>query len=135
MEFQKRYQQLTLFLLCFFAVLIFATVGAELLVSGFSLRVSVTVVALGMALLTVVVEKTQCVHWYNGVSFEEARDAGSERRLQFAAAYRRRFVFFALLMLSLSVLFTLLSVSSWVDFSVGFVGLCAVAISTVNLKL
>lgn len=135
MEFQKKYKQLAYFLLFFLLVVVGASIGAELVVSGFGLRASVAAIALGMALLSVIIEKTQCVHWYNAVSFEEARDAGSERRLAFAAAHRRRFVLFAGIFLPMSALFTLLSVSPWVDFSIGVVALCAVAISTVNLKL
>ena len=88
-----------------------------------------------MAVLCGVMWKTEAIYWMNGTTYEEAVKAGSQRRKEFARKHFDLFFWFALLYLLFSVLMYLLHVSFWVDFTVGTVGICAVAISTVRIKL
>ncbi len=88
-----------------------------------------------MAGLSFHVWRTEQVYWYNGTTFEEAVNAGSERRKAFAWRHFRLFGMFALLQTVLSCAAYLLGWSAWIDFIFATVGLIVTACMTVPIKL
>ncbi|MBR4080962.1 MAG: hypothetical protein IKK21_04165 [Clostridia bacterium] len=100
-----------------------------------ALRLICNVMTLGMALLTHIICLNGSVHWYTGVSFEEAEAAGEVRRAAYARAMRKPFLVIALGMLLLSGCGHLLGWSMWIDFAAATIGTVAAAISTVRIKL
>ena len=53
------------------------------------------IMVIGCFTLTFIVYLTESVYWYNGISYEEAKEAGSERRKKFALVHMKRFGYFA----------------------------------------
>lgn len=85
--------------------------------------------------LTVIVYLTENIYWYNGTSYEDALNAGKERRKKFALAHMKRFGIFAGVFLLYSVISILLGIPYGVDIVVVVAGLVITAISTVKIKL
>ena len=133
MEYKKSYLGLVLWLIGFLALCF----GVLLLpVSGmFMMRMTINLCTLGMAILAWIIFLTGAVYWYNGISYEEARDAGEEKRKQYALKHLRVFGIFAVCGLLFSTVMHLMHVSEWVDFTVLTIGLMAAAISTIRFKL
>ncbi|MBQ6803303.1 MAG: hypothetical protein IJP04_01475 [Clostridia bacterium] len=133
MEYKKSYWGLCCWLIAFlavcFAVLLLPVPGMAMM------RITINLCSVGMAILAWMVYINGYVYWYNGVSFEEARDAGEERRKQYAFKHVRVFGIFAVCGLLFSALMQLLHISEWVDFVVLTIGLIAAAISTIRFKL
>lgn len=100
-----------------------------------AMRLICNVMTLGMAVLTHIICLNGSVHWYTGVSFEEAEAAGEARRAAYARAMRKPFLVIALGMLLLSGCGHLLGWSMWIDFAAATIGTVAAAISTVRIKL
>lgn len=93
------------------------------------------ILTIDIFLLTLIIYLTESVYWYNGTTFEQARDAGSKRRKAFAAAHMKRFGIFALAYLVYSILSILIGLPSALDVVVVVIGIVVVAISTINIKL
>lgn len=88
-----------------------------------------------LAVLTFIIYKTEYVYWYNGTTYEEALEAGSERRRVFAWKHFRDFGVFALAFLVFSIVAQLLKMGIWNDIVIATVGIVAVAIGTIRFKL
>ena len=133
MEYKKSYTGLILWLIAFLAVCF----GVLLLpVPGMAMmRITIHLCTVGMAILAWIVYLTGAVYWYNGISYEEAKEAGEERRKQYAFKHVRAFAIFAVCGLLFSAALQWLKISEWVDFVVLTIGLMAVAISTIRFKL
>ena len=99
------------------------------------LRLIMLLAAWGMASLTFIVWRTEQVYWYNGVTFEEAVQAGPERRKAFAWKHLRIFGLFALGMTAVSCATWLLGWSAWIDFVVCMAGVMAAVIRTTKFRL
>ena len=136
MEYKKSYKGFVYWMLGYLA-LGFGPIPflAETMDGGMYTRYLMNMTALDMALLAWIILKKEAVYWYNGVEFEEAVKAGSERRKDYAKKHFLVFSRFALGYLLFTLLMTVLHVSFWVDFAVGTIGLIAAAISTVRFKL
>lgn len=121
----------------FMLVWLAAMLGAGLIASdeATAVRLICNVMTLGMAALTHIICRNECIHWYNGVEFKDAEAAGSDRRLAYARAMRRPFLYVAGGMLLLSAVTTLLDWSAWIDFAAASAGTIAAAISTMKIKL
>lgn len=91
--------------------------------------------AFGITFLAFIIYKTEYVYWYSGISYEEAREAGSERRKIFAWKHLKRFGFFSLIFFIFSIFTQILQVSVWIDIVILTVGFIAVALSTIPFKL
>ena len=91
--------------------------------------------AAAVAGLMAIIWKTESVYWINGTSFEQARDAGSDRRREFAAAHLRVFGRFALGYVVFSAIMQWRGVTWGVDLAVFCVGLIGAAIGTLKVKL
>lgn len=133
MELKKSYKGLVLWMLGYLAALAIPFVVQS--DAALCMRLILHITSLGMALLCWIVLKTEAVYWYNGTTYEEAVQAGSQRRKAFARKHFDAFFRFALLFLLFSVGMALLNISFWADFAVGSIGLIAVAISTIRFKL
>ena len=133
MEYKKSYTGLVLWLIVFlvlcFGVLLLPVEGMAMM------RLTIQLCSLGMAALALIVYLNGQVYWYNGISYEEARDAGEERRKKYAWQHVKAFGIFAILGLLFSAVMQLMHISEWVDFVVLTIGLIAVAISTIRFKL
>lgn len=90
---------------------------------------------IGIFLLSFIIYKTESVYWYNGTNYQDALEAGSEKRRAFAAKHMKRFGTLALCYLVYSLLSLLLSFPSEIDFVIAIFSVIAVTLSTVRLKL
>lgn len=81
-EYKKSYKGFIVWIVLFCAV----NVGVCLfpLETEITLRIVDNICTLGVAALTYIIYKTEQIYWYSGMSFAEARDAGSEKRKEFA---------------------------------------------------
>lgn len=100
-----------------------------------AMRLICNLMTLGMAALTHMICRNECIYWYNGVSFEEAVAAGSERRQAYAKAHRRVFAILAVIMLAVSAVTHVLHWSMWIDFTAATLGTIAAAVSTIRIRL
>ena len=135
MEYKESYKGLIFFFVGFILTLVGSAYLSVLFFYQHIVRVSMSVVSLGIALMSMIVCKTQYVYWYNGVTFDDAKDAGEKRRRAFANAHHRLFAIFAALQITFSIMMGIFSITQWVDFAVASVGLCLVAIGTLKIKL
>lgn len=90
---------------------------------------------IGMAQLTWMIWRNERVYWYNGVSFEDAQKAGSERRKEYAFRHFRLFGGYALVALAVTMAAHLARLPWWVDFTFICVGMIAAAFRTMKYKL
>ena len=90
---------------------------------------------IGIFILTLVIYLTESIYWYNGISFEQAKQAGSERRKRFSLSFMKRFGYFAVCFLAYSIASVLLKLPFGIDITVATLGIVIVAISTIKIKL
>ena len=133
MEYRKTYQG---FLLWMVGVII-ASVGAAFLPfeEDLLIRITLNICTIGVAILAYIIYKTEYIYWYNGTSYEEAENAGSERRKQFAWRHLKRFGLFAIAFFLFSVFAPVCRLSFWIDFWIFCFGILATAISTIRFRL
>ena len=133
MEYRKTYQG---FLLWMVGVII-ASVGAAFLPfeEDLLIRITLNICTIGVAILAYIIYKTEYIYWYNGTSYEEAENAGSERRKQFAWRHLKRFGLFAIAFFLFSVFAQVCRLSFWIDFWILCLGILATAISTIRFQL
>lgn len=93
------------------------------------------IMTMGCFVLTLIVYLSESVYWYNGTSFEEAKNAGRVRRKRFALEHMKRFGIFAALFLLYSIVSILLKLPYGLDITVVTVGIVVVALSTIPIKL
>ena len=133
-EYKKSYKGFVLWLTAFcaacFACAFFEGVPTQILVAILD-----NVMTLSLFVLSFIVYKTEYIYWYNGTSYEAAKEAGTERRKKFALEHMKRFGYFALGFLVYSVVSVILGIPYWIDIVVVTVGIVAVAIGTMNIKL
>ena len=132
--YRKSYTGLVVSMCIFFALVMIIPFlpGADVQVS---MRLILLVTAWYMAALTLHVWRTEQVYWYNGISFEEAEAAGSERRKEFAWKHVKMFGMVALILTAVSCGTYLLGWSAWIDFFVGMAGIIVAACCTIPFKL
>ena len=134
MEYKKSYRGFILWLLGYllaaFAPILFPRMDADL-----TMRLIFNLTSIGLVLLIFIILRTESVYWINGVTFEQARDAGSARRRDFARAHLTRFGYFALGYALFSIFTQLRGLNVTIDIVVFCVGLVAVALSTLKIKL
>ena len=98
-------------------------------------RLTMCLTALGMAALTYAIWRTEYVYWYNGVTFEDAEKAGSERRKAYALSHFRLFGTFAAAVLLYSCAAWLLALPWWVDITLVGGGLIVCAFWSMKYRL
>jgi len=135
MEYRKSYRGLALWLAGYTASAFSPLLLPEGTDAGLTLRLIQNLTSLGIVALIWIIWRTESVYWINGVTFEQARDAGSERRRAFAAAHLKPFGIFALGYAAFSAFMQLRGYSLVIDIAVFTVGIIAVALSTTRIKL
>ena len=134
MEYKKSYKGIVWWILVFFALpgaLALLPIKDEALMT----RIFLNVAGLLLTLLMYVIYRTEAVYWINGVEFEQARDAGSERRKRFALRHLERFGWFALLYFLYSIAAQMAGLGFGLDIMLWVVGMIAAALSTIHIKL
>ena len=134
MELKKSYKGFIIWLIAM-CVAIFGCVLIPTDDAALVTRIVMNTSTISLAVLTWIVYKTENVYWYNGISYEEARKASSDRRKLYAWTHCRRFGMFALVYLLISVAAHMLQVSFWLDIVIGTVGLIVAALGTIKIKL
>lgn len=134
-EYRKSYKGLVLWLVGYTALSLAPTLLPEGTDPGIEIRLVLALTAAAVAGLMAIIWKTESVYWINGTSFEQARDAGSDRRRVFAAAHLRVFGRFALGYVVFSAIMQWRGVTWGVDLAVFCVGLIGAAIGTLKVKL
>ena len=135
MEYRKSYKGLVLWLAGYLAAVLLPMLLPEGTNAGLVMRLVFNLTSIGIAVLMWIIWRTESVYWINGTSFEQARDAGSERRRAFAAAHLKVFARFAVGYAVFSAIMQLIGVHLAVDIVVFTVGLIVAAFSTVKFKL
>ena len=131
---KKSYTGFILWLMIFVA----ATLGISLLPTEdwqLMMRLIILLMAWGIAALAFIIWRTERVYWYNGITYEEAEAAGSERRKDYAWRHLKVFGIYAL---GISVFvwgMQMLGASAWIDFTVGTIGLIVAGCCTMPIKL
>lgn len=137
MEYKKTYKGFWIWMICFIAVLLLVGLipVKNAISASIGMRLINNVCAIAMAILAFIIYESEYVYWYNGISYEDALKADSERRREYAWKHFQRFGTFAVIHLIISVAAQLLGISMWVDFAILVVGMIGVAFSTMNIKL
>ena len=135
MEYRKRYRGLVIWLVGYLALALAPLLLPEGTDAGLVMRLVFNLTSAGIAALMWIIWRTESVYWINGTSFEQARDAGSERRRAFAAAHLRVFGRFALGYVVFSAIMQWRGVTWGVDLAVFCVGLIVAAVGTLKVKL
>lgn len=134
MELKKSYKGFIYWLIGF-VVATFGCAFFPMSDGSLATRVVLNVTALAVAILAFIIYKTEFVYWYNGVSYEAAVKAGSQRRKTYGWEHFKRFGIFAGGYLIFSVVAHGCGWSLWWDILIATVGLVAVAVSTIWIKL
>lgn len=135
MEYRKSYRGLVLWLLGYLAAALLPLLLPKGTDAGLVMRLVFNLTSAAIAALMWIIRRTESVYWINGTGFEQARDAGSERRRAFAAAHLKVFARFAAGYAVFSAITQLTGVHLAVDIVVFTVGLIVAAFSTVRLRL
>ena len=134
MEYKKSYKGLTVWMILFLAA-VFAIPFIPGANAAQMTRLTVAATLWGCFALMAVILVTEQVCWINGVTFEQARDAGSERRKAFAWAHVKRFGWAGLIGTAVMLVAYLLGWPFWIDMTVCFALLIAAALSCIGVKL
>lgn len=98
-------------------------------------RLTIILCGAFVAGLMLVMYITQKVYWINGISFEEAREAGEERRKAYALYHLKAFSVSAAIYAIVSVCLHILKASVFLDLFLFIVSLIAAGASTLKIKL
>ena len=98
-------------------------------------RIFLNYTNIAVVALTFIIYLNERVHWYTGITYEQALEAGSERRKTYALKMFRIFRNAALVYLVLSILFSVFKYS-WICDMIFFIVIIVVAaVSTMRYKL
>lgn len=102
---------------------------------GLIVRLIDNIMTISLEILMLIIYKTEKVFWINGVSYEAAVEAGSDRRRAYALRYVKRFGIFAATFLLYSVIAQVLRLPFGIDIAAVTVGIVVCAFSTMQFKL
>ena len=91
--------------------------------------------SLAIAGMMLLIYFTEQVYWINGVTYEQAVEAGSARRKAFALRHLVRFGICTAIYLLFAVVGQIIGCPFWIDIIVFTVGVIATAISTIGITL
>lgn len=134
-EYKKTYKLLILWLILFplIAIVIplrFINASEKILALAL-----MTINLVAIYLLMLLIYKGEYVYWINGgPSFEEARQAGSEKRREYARAHLDIFLKYTLLGLIYLPVSLILNFSMWIDMLFIFMLIVIAALKTVGIK-
>lgn len=92
-------------------------------------------ISVSMAVLTWMIWKNEKIYWYNSIEFEQAEKASVEQRKRYALRHAKRFTWYAAATLVYSPLAYRYNIPIAFNITVMALGVVAVAISTLNIKL
>ncbi len=98
-------------------------------------RIFLNYTNIAVVALTFIIYLNERVHWYTGITYEQALEAGSERRKTYALKMFRIFRNAALVYLVLSILFSVFKYSWICDMIFFTVIIVVAAVSTMRYKL
>lgn len=134
-EYKKTYKPLILWLILFPLIAIVIPlrfINASEKILGLALM---TISLVAIYLLMLLIYKGEYVYWINGgPSFEEARQAGSEKRREYARAHLDIFLKYTLLGLIYLPVSLILNFSMWIDILFIFMLIVIAALKTVGIK-
>lgn len=90
---------------------------------------------LAITVLTIIMFINEKIFWYNGISYEQAASAGSDRRKAYALKHVKVFGTATLIYLIVSLITGLLNISFWVDTLIYTLIIIVAAVSTMKFKL
>lgn len=131
---KKSYKGLILWMAGYTAVL----TGAAFLPTrdvGLLVRVIDNLTMVSIVVLMLIIWKTEKVFWFSGMSFEQAVEAGSDRRKAYSWRHVKLFGIFAAAYFLFSVAAQLLHFPFAVDFAVLTAGAIAASIFSMKIKL
>ena len=131
---KKGYRGFVLWM-CLFLAGMFAMCFLPTENEGLVLRATLNYTSVGIAVLTGIIVLADRIDWYNGVDRKQAEEAGPERRRVYAVRHFRRFAAFAAGFLLFSTVMHVLGLGFGWDIAVFVVGLIAVAVSTISIRL
>ena len=102
---------------------------------GLLTRIIMGWTAIAILLLMLMIYISEKVYWINGVTYEEAVEAGSARRKTFALRHLVHFGVFSAPYLVFTIVAQILGWPFWIDIVVVTVGIIAAAVSTVRIRL
>ncbi len=85
--------------------------------------------------LTIIMFINEKIYWYNGISYEQAVSAGSDRRKAYALKHVKVFGTATLIYLIISLITGLLNISFWVDTLIYTLIIVIAAVSTMKFNL
>lgn len=92
-------------------------------------------VTISMAILTLIIYVNDKIYWYNGISYEEAKECGAKLRKKCAFRHFKRFGIFAMIYLIYSMISVIADFPYAADVYYLFIGIVITAISTIGIKL
>ena len=134
MKYRKTYKGFIIYLLIFCAVLILGGV-VSVWKNFMPALIIVNTMTIGITGLMFVIYKTENVYWINGIEYEKALLASSERRKKFALQHLKRMgtaTIFGLVLSGVSLMF---GWNSWVIYAIVIITFIGSAISTITLDL
>ena len=134
MEYRKSYKGFILWVLFFFISCFFTTFLKDL-TENFILRLILNICTISITLLNYVIYKTEYVYWYTGTTYEEAKEAGSKRRKEFAYKHLKVFGRLAACYFVVSLITYFFNITYVVDLIFVLFGMIWSAISTIKFKL
>lgn len=134
-DYKKSYKGFTLWLIGFCAASVLCIFLPEKIGTQILIAIIDNVITIGCFVLAFMIYKNGAVYWYNSTSYEDALAAGAERRKNFALKHMKRFEYFALFFLIYSIVSIWIGIPYGIDFTIAVVGIIAVAVSTINIKL
>ena len=102
---------------------------------GLLIRICNNLCTVGIEILMLLIYKTEKIFWINGISYEEAVKAGSDRRKVYARKYVKHFGVFTLAFLLFSLIAQLLHIHWGIDLMLVVVGLVGCCLRTMRFKL
>ncbi|MDD6571541.1 MAG: hypothetical protein PUF12_04025 [Thermoflexaceae bacterium] len=134
MEYKKSYKGLVIWMVLFI-VFLFGCAFVPTEDTNFMTLLVDNVMTIGMAILTWIIYKNEKIYWYTGLSYEDAKQAGSKQRKKYAMQHFKRFGIFAGIYLAYSIMAYLFIMPIGLSITIALFGLVGVAISTMNIKL
>lgn len=85
--------------------------------------------------LTYIIYKTENIYWFTGIIYEDAKNAGSVRRKQYALKHLKIFGKFTVIYMLLNIIFVLLHINIIISTLVWIISLIATALLTMKYEL
>ncbi len=133
-EYPKSYKGLVIWLVLFLASVFFIPAIPVKTDTEMSVLIINNLMAVFIAILTYMIYRNEKIYWYNGIEYEDAKKASSEQRKDYAWRHFKRFAIFAAANFIYSLIAYITPIPYGFSIAVTAIGICAIAISTINIK-